>query len=78
MKRFELRFYNDERGNYLTGGEADSVLEARKLRHVSGELIYDRLTGTICADPGWLWEHEKRGGYAYDKLGKRWADGRWR
>lgn len=43
-------------------GRASSLLEARELRAVSGDVVY--LDGEVCTDTFWLWPWE-RGSSSY-------------
>lgn len=44
-------------------GRASSLLEARELRAVSGDVVY--LDGEVCCDTFWLWPWERASGDSY-------------
>lgn len=40
-------------------GHANSLLEARKLREVSGDIVVDATTRKIIPNKAWLWQWER-------------------
>ena len=69
---FEIRYYNDYSHCYVVINTAATIEQAASLRQVAGDLVVDRATDVVAADPSWLWPWEQDNGaaYAYQHLGR--------
>ena len=69
---FEIRYYNDYSRCYVVINHCTTIEQAGPLRQVSGDLVVDRSTDIVVADPIWLWPWEQGNGaaYAYQHLGR--------
>ncbi len=65
---FEVRFYNDFNGQYVTtAAHLDTIQEASDARCVSGDLVFNSKTNCIVTTYDWLWGWEKDNPKSYAK-----------
>lgn len=58
--RYMVVYINDHTGDYTPLGSSDQLSAAASMRVVSGDLIFDSVTGEICQDESWLFEWERQ------------------
>lgn len=60
--RYEIRHYryfpDPFRRDYMLIGKANTLQQAKSMRAVSGDLVFDTETDTLSVDQQWLWEWE--------------------